>query len=60
MKTVVVDSYHCQRCNALIGSVDRAATPAAAPAAAESEAPAEEAAPAAEETVEAAAGGDER
>jgi hypothetical protein len=44
-KTVVTDSFHCARCNAFVGSVDRDATPIPRPAA---EQPAPEAEPAAE------------
>jgi hypothetical protein len=55
LKTVVVDSFHCQRCNAFIGSIEREAAPAAVPAAADERAAAPGEAPpaAAEEEVEA-------
>jgi hypothetical protein len=33
MKTVVIDSYHCTRCNHFVGSVEHDPTPATAPAA---------------------------
>ena len=29
LKTITVDSFHCTRCNAFVGSVERDATPAA-------------------------------
>lgn len=38
MKTIVIDSYHCTRCNHFVGSVERELAPAAA-------APSEQAAP---------------
>jgi hypothetical protein len=41
MKTVLVDSYHCARCNHFVGSVERDATPERAPAPAETEEPVE-------------------
>lgn len=60
VKTVVIDSFHCQRCNAFIGSVERETVPAAAPVAEERAAEPGEAPPAgAEEAVEAGARGDE-
>ena len=56
MKTVVTDSFHCQRCNAFIGSVERDTMPAAPTAADERAAAPGEAPPVAtEEAVEAAA-----
>jgi hypothetical protein len=33
MKTIVIDSYHCTRCNHFVGSVERDSTPVAAPSA---------------------------
>jgi hypothetical protein len=62
VKTMVVDSFHCQRCNAFIGSVERDAAPAAVRAAAgEAAAAPEETTPAAaEDVVEAGAATDER
>jgi hypothetical protein len=50
MKSVVTDSFHCTRCNAFVGSVDREVTPA--PAAGRESAPAEAAPAASEEAVE--------
>jgi hypothetical protein len=50
MKSVVTDSFHCTRCNAFVGSVDRDVTPT--PAAAREAAPAEATPAASEEAVE--------
>ena len=52
MKTVVVDSYHCARCNHFVGSIERDASPVRA-------APPAEPAPSAEETEEVAAAAEE-
>jgi hypothetical protein len=47
MKTMVVDSFHCTRCNHFVGSVERELAPAPAAAAEQAAAPGES--PAAEQ-----------
>ena len=55
MKTMVIDSFHCSRCNHFVGSVEREVAPAAGPA--EPRTAAGEAAAAEPEEAEAAAVG---
>jgi hypothetical protein len=54
VKTITVDSFHCTRCNAFIGSVDREVTPEGADQ--RTAAPGEAPATATEEAVQVGAG----